>query len=380
MKLSYKTRNIQQFILIIIANLVLVSCGTYQSAYNDGIYNSDTNSQREKKVIIAGEREYKNYNNTYFTNELERLDNLNDEAIFTDVDTYSSPDSIYAEDDLNYNTNSSWGNNDNNDVVVHVNLINGSNWNDFGFGYNNFGWNNGGFNNWGPRGRWGWNNGFNNWGYNPFWNPYYNNYAFGQGFNNGFNNGFYNPYFGAFSNPYRFNNNSYYGNTRIGRRGTYNNTFRRGAVNSRNSSIISRSRTSLIKPTSSSTRRRRTSITKPTSFSTRRSIANTKPTRRSSLSTRNSSSNTSRNSNSTRRSISSRRNSLTRANSSTRRRGSSNTKGNSSSTRRNSTSSNTSYTSNRTSTPSRSSSSVRSSSSRSSGSSKGSSSSGRRNN
>ena len=379
MKLSYKTRNIQQFILIIIANLVLVSCGTYQSAYNDGIYNSDTNSQREKKVIIAGEREYKNYNNTYFTNELERLDNLNDEAIFTDVDTYSSPDSIYAEDDLNYNTNSSWGNNDNNDVVVHVNLINGSNWNDFGFGYNNFGWNNGGFNNWGPRGRWGWNNGFNNWGYNPFWNPYYNNYAFGQGFNNGFNNGFYNPYFGAFSNPYRFNNNSYYGNTRIGRRGTYNNTFRRGAVNSRNSSIISRSRTSLIKPTSSSTRRR-TSITKPTLFSTRRSIANTKPTRRSSLSTRKSSSNTSRNSNSTRRSISSRRNSLTRANSSTRRRGSSNTKGNSSSTRRNSTSSNTSYTSNRTSTPSRSSSSVRSSSSRSSGSSKGSSSSGRRNN
>lgn len=379
MKLSYKTRNIQQFILIIIANLVLVSCGTYQSAYNDGIYNSDTNSQREKKVIIAGEREYKNYNNTYFTNELERLDNLNDEAIFTDVDTYSSPDSIYAEDDLNYNTNSSWGNNDNNDVVVHVNLINGSNWNDFGFGYNNFGWNNGGFNNWGPRGRWGWNNGFNNWGYNSFWNPYYNNYAFGQGFNNGFNNGFYNPYFGAFSNPYRFNNNSYYGNTRIGRRGTYNSTFRRGAVNFRNPSITSRSRTGIIKPTSSSTRRS-TSITKPTSFSTRRSIANTKPTRRSSLSTRRSSSNTSRNSNSTRRSISSRPNSLTRANSSTRRRGSSNTKGNPSSTRRNSTSSSSSYTSNRTSTPSRSSSSVRSSSSRSSGSSKGSSSSGRRNN
>ena len=379
MKLSYKTRNIQQFILIIIANLVLASCGTYQSAYNDGIYNSDTNSQREKKVIIAGEREYKNYNNTYFTNELERLDNLNDEAIFTDVDTYSSPDSIYAEDDLNYNTNSSWGNNDNNDVVVHVNLINGSNWNDFGFGYNNFGWNNGGFNNWGPRGRWGWNNGFNNWGYNPFWNPYYNNYAFGQGFNNGFNNGFYNPYFGAFSNPYRFNNNSYYGNTRTGRRGTYNNTFRRGAVNFRNSSITSRSRRSIIKPTSSSTRRS-TSTTKPTSFSTRRSIVNTKPTRRSSLSTRRSSSNTSRNSNSTKRSISSRRNSLTRANSSTRRRGSSNTKGNPSATRRNSTSSSSSYTSNRTSTPSRSSSSVRSSSSRSSGSSKGSSSSGRRNN
>jgi hypothetical protein len=357
MKLSYKTSNIQQFTLIIIANLVLVSCGTYQSVYNDGIYNSDTNSQREKKVIIAGEKEYENYNNTYFTNELERLDNLNDEAVFTDVDTYSSPDSTYVEDGLNYNTNPSWGNNDNNDVVVHVNSINGSNWNDFGFGYNNFGWNNGGFNNWGPRGRWGWNNGFNNWGYNRFWNPYYNNFAFGQGFNNGF----YNPYYGAFSNPYRFNNNSYYSNTRIGRRGTYNNTFRRGVVNARNSSITSRRRTSIIKPTSFSTRRR--------------SIVNTTPTRRSSSSTRRSSSNTSRNSNSTRRSISNRRNSLTRANSSTRRRGSSNSTGNSSSTRRNNASRSSSNTSRRTSTPSRSSSSIRSSSSRSSGSSKGSSSS-----
>jgi hypothetical protein len=362
MKLFYNQRNLNQFILFSIANLILVSCGTYQSAYNnDGIYNSDTEIQRESKVVVVDQKGYNSYNSSYFTNELERLDNLNDEAVFTDVDTYSSPDTLYVEDGLNYNTNPSWGNNDNNDVVVHVNLINGSNWNDFGFGYNNFGWNNGGFNNWGPRGRWGWNNGFNNWGYNPFWNPYYNNFAFGQGFNNGF----YNHYYGAFSNPYRFNNNSYYGNTRIGRRGTYNNTFRRGVVNARNSSITSRRRTSIIKPTSSSTRR---------------SIVNNTPTRRSSSSTRRSSSNTSRNSNSTRRSISNRRNSLTRSNSSTRRRGASNTTGNSSSTRRNNASRSSSSTSRRISTPSRSSSSIRSSSSRGSGSSKGSSSSGRRNN
>jgi hypothetical protein len=39
MKLLYKNLNINQLILFISANLLLVSCGTYQSAYNDdGIY------------------------------------------------------------------------------------------------------------------------------------------------------------------------------------------------------------------------------------------------------------------------------------------------------------------------------------------------------
>ena len=195
MKLSYKKSNINKFILLSIANLFLISCGTYQSVYNnnDGIYNSDTELQTKNKVIVVDASEYENYDNNYFTNELERLDNLNDEAIFTEVDSYNSPDSLYVEDDLNYNTNPSWGNNEDNDVVVNVNLINDSYWNNFGPGFNNFGWNNNGFNNWGSRGRWGWNNGFNNWGYNPFWNPYYNNYAYGWGFNNGF----YNPYYGA---------------------------------------------------------------------------------------------------------------------------------------------------------------------------------------
>jgi hypothetical protein len=351
MKLSYKTSNIQQFILFIIANLALVSCGTYQSAYNnDGIYNSDVNLQRENTVVIADEKEYENYNNSYFTNELERLDNLNNGTIFTDVDAYNSPDSLYLEDDLKYNTNPSWGSTDNNDVVVHVNLMNNPYGNDFGFGYNNFGWNNNrfnnrGFNNWGSGARWGFNNGFNNWGYNPFWNPYQNNFAFGMGFNNGF----YNPYYGAFVNPYgfnRFSNNNYYRNTRNRRRATYNNTFRRGHINSINSSITSRRRASTVNMT---------------------------PKRRASSSTRRGSSNTSRKTNSTRRSVSNSQNSSIRRNSSTRR-GTSNTKGNSSSTgRRSSANRSSSNTSRRKSTPSRNSSSTRSSSGRNS-SSRGSSS------
>ena len=204
MKLSYKFRNTNQLILILLVNMLLLSCGTYQSAYNnDGIYEGYSNTDIEKKVIVVGEKAYNNYNKNYFTNELERLEDLEEETIFTDVDSYNSPDNSYEEDDLSYNTNPSWGNNENNDVVVYINNNNnGSYWNNFG--WNNFGWNNRGFNNWGYRNRWGWNNGFNNgwgwnngfnnWGYNPFWYSYHNNLAFGWGMYGGYNNGFGNSY------------------------------------------------------------------------------------------------------------------------------------------------------------------------------------------
>ena len=41
MKLLYKNLKLLQLILFVTANLLLVSCGTYQSVYNDdGIYNA----------------------------------------------------------------------------------------------------------------------------------------------------------------------------------------------------------------------------------------------------------------------------------------------------------------------------------------------------
>tara|TARA_B110000240_G_scaffold162952_1_gene182698 strand:- start:509 stop:892 length:384 start_codon:yes stop_codon:yes gene_type:complete len=123
MKRSYRFCNTNQCILFIATSLLLVSCGTYQSAYiNDGIYGSDTSEQLEENVIIVDENGYKKYNNNYFTNELERLEDLDEDVVFTDVDSYNSPDIAYEEDNLNYNTNPSWGSNGNNDVVVNVNL------------------------------------------------------------------------------------------------------------------------------------------------------------------------------------------------------------------------------------------------------------------
>jgi len=42
MKLRYKNINLTQLFFLLIANLVLVSCGTYQNtSYNDGIYDDD---------------------------------------------------------------------------------------------------------------------------------------------------------------------------------------------------------------------------------------------------------------------------------------------------------------------------------------------------
>ena len=51
MKPLYKNLNINQLILFISANLLLVSCGTYQSAYNeDGIYGDVSPKKEEQKV------------------------------------------------------------------------------------------------------------------------------------------------------------------------------------------------------------------------------------------------------------------------------------------------------------------------------------------
>jgi hypothetical protein len=315
--------------------LLFVSCGTYQSAYiYDGIYGSDTSEQLEEKVIVVDENGYKEYNNNYFTNELERLEDLDEDVVFTDVDSYNSPDMAYEEDDVNYNTNPSWGSNGNNDVVVNVNLNSNPYWNDFGPGFNNWGyrnrwgWNNGmGFNN-----GWGWNNGFNNWGFNnwahnPFWHPYHNNLAFGWGMYGNYNRGFGNSY-----GYNRFN-----GNGRYGRRTSYNNFYTRDNINARGTATVSRRRVNATRLSSSASRRGNTSTTAPNrrfssiinrasgdantgrntstrnSSSARSSTNRTAPTR-SSASTRSSTNRTA-----TTRSSSSTRRSAKRSSSSTRR-------------------------------------------------------------
>jgi len=341
MKLLYKKLNINQLILFISANLLLVSCGTYQSAYNnDGIYADVSTKKEEQKIVVINEREFNDYEENYFTKKLEVLESIDDNEVFIDVDSYNSNDN-YVDDQiideaLNYDASQPWGYEDNN-VFVHINLNNdpfmfGNNWN---MGFNN-GW---GFNNWGIWGNPYWGNRF--WGNNPYWQPFYNGLAWNGGFNT--------PYW---NNRYWNNNRSR--NYRYGRR-TANNNNR---YSRRNSSVTARNRTTTSRRNSTNTRPRRSSSTTARNSSTVRRSSN--PVRKSRTTSRS--------------------NSPRRSSTSTRRSGnSSNSRNNNSSTRRSSSSNRNNSRSTSRSSSSRSSGS-RSSRSKSSGSSKRSSSSKKREN
>jgi len=342
MKLLYKKLNINQLILFISANLLLVSCGTYQSAYNnDGIYADVSTKKEEQKIVVINEREFNDYEENYFTKKLEVLESIDDNEVFIDVDSYNSNDN-YVDDQiideaLNYDASQPWGYEDNN-VIVHINLNNdpfmfGNNWN---MGFNN-GW---GFNNWGIWGNPYWGNRF--WGNNPYWQPFYNGLAWNGGFNT--------PYW---NNRYWNNNRSR--NYRYGRRTANNNNNR---YSRRNSSVTARNRTTTSRRNSTNTRPRRSSSTTARNSSTVRRSSN--PVRKSRTTSRS--------------------NSPRRSSTSTRRSGnSSNSRNNNSSTRRSSSSNRNNSRSTSRSSSSRSSGS-RSSRSKSSGSSKRSSSSKKREN
>lgn len=342
MKLLYKKLNINQLILFISANLLLVSCGTYQSAYNnDGIYADVSTKKEEQKIVVINEREFNDYEENYFTKKLEVLESIDDNEVFIDVDSYNSNDN-YVDDQiideaLNYDASQPWGYEDNN-VFVHINLNNdpfmfGNNWN---MGFNN-GW---GFNNWGIWGNPYWGNRF--WGNNPYWQPFYNGLAWNGGFNT--------PYW---NNRYWNNNRSR--NYRYGRRTANNNNNR---YSRRNSSVTARNRTTTSRRNSTNTRPRRSSSTTARNSSTVRRSSN--PVRKSRTTSRS--------------------NSPRRSSTSTRRSGnSSNSRNNNSSTRRSSSSNRNNSRSTSRSSSSRSSGS-RSSRSKSSGSSKRSSSSKKREN
>jgi len=74
MKLLYKNLKLLQLILFVTANLLLVSCGTYQSVYNDdGIYNDENTTNKDKKVIVVDEEQYNDYEENYFTKKIRSI-------------------------------------------------------------------------------------------------------------------------------------------------------------------------------------------------------------------------------------------------------------------------------------------------------------------
>jgi len=289
MKSNYSKTPISTYLYSLLILVFASSCTIYQNVPDeDGIYSSE---KKERRVIVANSDEHREYENNYFTKELERIDNANGTDIFTDIERYSSfNDSIpNAKDSISdYNPNSAWGYNDNNDdVVVNINFNNngfggGNNWNlyDPFFSYSNFNpwfgrpWGLGWGNRYSPGFYWAGFRAFNNPFFNPFgpYHPFYHGLA-----------GYRSARWGNLNGGlYGYGNNNF----NYGRRTGYASTY-----NSRNSNTTSRRRTPTFTNNrnsrtrnSSNTTRRRVTNSKSKKNSTRRStIRNSRSNSRSSV-------------------------------------------------------------------------------------------------
>lgn len=198
---TFTQRNHYSFITLLLAGLLFVSCGTYQSVYNnDGIY--DDAPVQKSVVIVETKQEARTINDNYFSRELDKLnDNIDNDAIFTDAEEYTSYDNSNSE--YTENSEEPWGYSSENNVVVQINYRDHWSW-------NNWNWNNWDYyrnrNYW--RYRWGFNQGFyGNYVYQPYFYGYYRN----------------NIHYGFYYAPY--NNVPFYRNSRYAR--YYNNRYAR---------------------------------------------------------------------------------------------------------------------------------------------------------
>ena len=165
----------------VVSSLVLISCGSYQTAGydNDGVYGS--NSQR---VAARTNNNTVTNSDSYFTQKLQEYENAaSSDEVLTDIEGYSTQNYDNSQAQYESDNYQGWGENaQQNNVQVYANV---------GWGYNNYN----------PY----WNRGYRN--YNRFWgaSPYYNSY---YGWNNPFYGGFYGGgYYGSY-----WGNRLWYGN------------------------------------------------------------------------------------------------------------------------------------------------------------------------
>ena len=100
----------------------LYSCGTYQCAYNyddDGIYTSN-NQKIDDDIVIVEKSEF---DKNYFSNQLDEIQNIGAEDVFTDIDDYYYDES-YDEQELNNESYQPWEFTDN--VTININSGYGS--------------------------------------------------------------------------------------------------------------------------------------------------------------------------------------------------------------------------------------------------------------
>ncbi len=289
--------------------LLLISCGAHnQNDYGDtdGIYNSDTQSNRQVAAEELNNSPSNSYYSQYFNSKTKTYQDLPEEgAIFTDIDSYSTSESIdddgyvVVEDRQPEENYGSWGENG---ASVNVNVYGGNNWgNNWRVWNRPYWWYGSGFgfyNNWcSPYYGIGWG-----WGY-----PHYGNFGWGNpNFYGGYYNNFYNPYYGNAFNGYAFSrgrrNSDYYNgrNSANGSRFNFRDarngrSIARQTERSRNNSTLTRTNNRSNRVSSTRTSSRRGAINSRLSRSSR--ATNSRATRNSnSRTTRSSNSRTTRSS------------------------------------------------------------------------------------
>src|SRR5690554_7155297 len=200
-------------LLIGMAAIVMVSCGTQNRTYNqnDGIYASGGTSNQENNTETETEQSSKaNYYQQYFQSKSISYENAQQEedVIFTDIDAYTTSERLDDDGNIIIEENhyeedgyGPWGTNANNTVVNIYNYGNYGFWRPpyYGYGYGGY---------WGSYYGWGY--------YGPFWRmnfgwgyPYhYGYYGFYYPYHYGYNYGYYYP---SYYNP------PYIANNKIGR-------------------------------------------------------------------------------------------------------------------------------------------------------------------
>ncbi len=207
--------------LVLLMALMLVSCGSYQQASyydNDGIYTEGTErvtvNRTPEQRPPARVRDNDGIYGDYFGRKAEEIDEIMEDEVFTDVDSYYSDDDqegqdgveqdTYFDSNNNYEGYAGWGDNA---TSVNINIYDG-----MGYGFYDYGW----AYPWLYSGYYGYGWGFNNpWRYNyysPWWGGnfgwgYAGYYGYGWGgfYGNGWG-GFYNSYYCP---PYFYSNRIY---------------------------------------------------------------------------------------------------------------------------------------------------------------------------
>lgn len=159
------------FFIASVSTLLLASCGSYQYSgiANDGIYGDSYSSYPERNQYVTQESNSSYYKNKFAEESALYGEVLAEDAIFTDVESYSSTGEYETEGEYQptyRDGNAPWGQDPDS---YSINIINTGFYGGFGrfwgpgFGYDPF---------WGP--------GF---GFDPFWgSPYWGRGFYGPGF------------------------------------------------------------------------------------------------------------------------------------------------------------------------------------------------------